>query len=375
MKPGMQHLLALLRGTPHPPMDEQQWRTTLQLASAEAVLPWLALRVLASDPPPPPVIVEALHRTQRDFHLRTSFFASQLAGILQSFASADLPVLLLKGPSFAERVYGAALLRTSRDLDLLVRPADFAHARQLLFSLGFQPYSPPDDYHQSLRRDTLMVELHHDVENPLAFDFHVQSAWQSARPASFHGQPALLLAPTDELLYLALHAVRHRYGRLSYVLDFALALQHHAAPGASRPQAAPLASLLALASLMAGHLLPQATNQVLPPREVEAGAAALPLQSSPQTDSHTRRLAGRLWQALLDQPEPILDWQSLHQFYVELEPTALRRLTRQLRHTRILATRLTQPDLDFAAAHGLHRDWQAHLLRPIRLLLNGRGAP
>ena len=68
-----------------------------------------------------------------------------------------------------------------------------------LIFLAPKPFSPrmdsppgaADDYHRPWHRATTTVELHHDVENPLAFDFHVEGSLTqcSARHASM-GSPA-----------------------------------------------------------------------------------------------------------------------------------------------------------------------------------------
>jgi hypothetical protein len=44
------------------------------------------------------------------------------------------------------------------------------------------------------------------------------------------------------------------------------------------------------------------------------------------------------------------------------------RLSRRVRHLRILLGRVIEPDYAFAAGLGFHRTWQVRLLRPLRLL-------
>ncbi len=347
MKPGMPLLLALLRNQHPVAPTEQDWRTSLALAEAEGVLSWFTHLALAV--PHPSAIGESLLKAQRDAQVHAFLYTAELTTLLRDFAAAHIPVLLLKGPSLAERLYGSPALRTSRDLDLLVPPEHFAPAQSLLHSLGFTPNYPPDDYHQSLRRSTTTVELHYDVENPLTFSFHTASAWQQAVPATFHGQPAHLFAPADELLYLCLHGTRHRFDRVSHVLDIALALQHFGQPAGLRSQAAAMANILSLGVNLARQLSP--------------GILA------PATGPHMESLAETLWSHLLTQPATPADWQALHRFYLELEPTPAARLNRRTRQIRVLAARITQPDRDLAARLGVSYLWAARLLRPFRLLL------
>ena len=333
-KPGMDLLLSVLRGDPLPASPD--WPQALALAEAESILPWLLHRAPSLEAP----------AARRQVQINAFFFTAQLTSLLKSFAEAGIPVLLLKGPSFAERVYGAPAHRAARDLDLLVRPYHFAPAQALLHTLGFTPDSHPDDYHQALSRNTLTVELHYDVDNPLTFDFRTAQAWQRAIPTTFHGQPAYIFAPPDELLYLCLHGTRHRFSRLSYLLDIALAIQHFGAFPPIHPNNS-LANIQTLGLALANKLLPA---------------------SLPPASPHAESLAESLWQQVLTTPESPTDWQTNQRFYLQLERTTLGRLTRRLRQLLILTTRITQPDRDFAINLGLPYNWAAYLFRPIRLL-------
>ena len=332
-------LLTVLRGdplTPHP-----DWPLALALAEHEHLLPWFLHRARAYETSLPPTFAAA----QRQCQIDTFLYTSALTGLLKSLAAAAIPVLLLKGPSLAERLYGNAAFRPARDLDLLVRQEHFAASQSLLRSQGFTPNDLPDDYHQSLSRQTLTVELHYDVENPLTFDFDIASAWASAQPTVFRGQPAFVFAPAHELLYLCVHATRHRFERLSYLLDIAQALKDD--PPALKSA---LPNVLALGTEMAHKLIPQSVP----------ASAALP---------HIQALAETLWQQVLTNPATPADWQAMHNFYLALEPTTASRFSRRLRDLRILTTRLTEPDRVFSARLGLPYKWAAHLLRPLRLLL------
>ncbi len=336
----MDLLLTVLRGAPLPPRPD--WSPTLALAEQESLLPWFLHRARAYETSLPPAFAAAQRRTQIDAFLYTS----ELTGLLKSFAAAAIPVLLLKGPSLAERLYGNAAFRPTRDLDLLVRQQHFTASQALLQSRGFKPNDLPDDYHQSFSRQTITVELHYNVENPLTFDFDIATAWQSAQPTVFRGQPAFVFAPAQELLYLCLHGTKHRFERLCYLLDISQAIAHD--PPAVSQTALP--SVLALGTQLAHKLIPQAT----------APSPAIP---------HIQALADTLWQQVLTTQATPADWQAMHSFYLTLEPTTGSRFSRRLRDTRILATRLTQPDRAFAARLGLPYKWAAHLLRPVRLLL------
>jgi hypothetical protein len=353
----MDLLLELLRGqnVAHETGDAE-WEAALALAQEEHLLPYAAACLRLRQTSLTPKISDRLAQIERDSAKAAFYWASELKGILQAFDQAGILAVPLKGPCLAQRLYGGAALRGNRDLDLLVSKADLARAEALLTAIGFVPRSP-DDYHCKWWRETTLVELHRDVENPLAFDFHVESALQRVRPITFQGQPTWQLAPEDELLYLCLHAVRHRFERLSLILDLQFAFEKlpNTESWQPRPQVAELNGLLTLGLAMVRRLQPDPIVSVSfpsPQRQVE----------------HLDKLADRLWQRLLTQSRKPLDWSAIHAFYVEMELPGWPRFYRRCRHLRILFRRAIDRDSSFAARYGLHRSWQVRLLRPLRLL-------
>lgn len=362
MRAGMSSLLTLLRGEPTQAISSSEWMTVLDLAEEENILPWTAACLSASGPTDPD-IAERLHEIRRTTQISAFLWTSALKSTLAEFHRRQIGVISLKGPWLAERLYGNASLRTYADLDLLVRRSDISRAESLLSEIGFVPAGRRDDYERPWRRGSTTLELHHDVENPLTFDFHIEEAWQRAQPAEFHGVPAWLLAPEDERLFLCLHGARHRFASLRYILDLVFALRAGSeCPTHSRrnPNAG---HLLALGSSLAGRLDPRLT---------------LPDPSSlrPRDRIALDALADRLWRERLLQPAPKLTWPAKQQFFIALETRPWVRPLTRLRHLRILLTRLIDADFAFAARFHLHRTWQVRLLRLARLLLKiGRASP
>ena len=228
-------------------------------------------------------------------------------------------------------------------------------AEAILLELGFIS-DTPDDYHRQWSRGGTNVELHHDVENPLAFNFHTADVLRRAQPAVFQGLRCWQLAPDDELLFLCLHGARHAFERMSLILDLSLAFKKLAVSGrrASGPEMAERSILLILGLAMARRLQP--------------GIGATPLPDAPmRRHRHLASLADSLWVGLLTQASEPLDWRALHSFYLEME-LPNRRIGRQMRHLQILLKRVIKPDYEFAAQFGCRRGWQVRLLRPLRLI-------
>ncbi|MBI3928935.1 MAG: nucleotidyltransferase family protein [Armatimonadetes bacterium] len=159
------------------------------------------------------------HFTRNAGHL------SELARIGDALQSAGLRALILKGASLLGECYRDLAARPMGDLDLLVRPEDRGPVRVALRKLGYRPGDV------SLVGPGAMVDLHTRLmgwesvrPEVSAYRFPQDRLWQSARQTAF---PAILrLAPEHQALHLAVHALKHGYERLLWLVDLALVLPH-----------------------------------------------------------------------------------------------------------------------------------------------------
>jgi hypothetical protein len=333
-----------------------RWDEILDVAEAHGVLGILIAHTRTSAAELPPPIAARMESLERSVASSSFLFASELRGLLREFDGVAIRVVALKGPWLAERIYGDATTRPCRDLDLLVHPSDFAAAERLLESLGFTPCDHRDDYHRMWRRKTTLVELHFEVANPLALDFGLAEAWQRAIPDQFQGVPVWRFAPEDEFLYLCLHAIRHRFDRLSLVVDLSSFLKHYAGRALTglerRSRAQRIWLTLGLAMVAKFEDSPEPAGQ-------------------PES---LRQLAALLWSELPLAPSSELDWRTLHQFYLQLLPNRAERLLHRGAHLRIALSRLIGEDYRFAERLGLRQSWQVWMLRPIRLLMTSKAS-
>lgn len=360
MKPGMACVLEVLRGEANRrPIALAEWHNAFEIAELEAVLPYFSARLRQSGATLPGPVEDSLARAEQQAARNTFWWTSELRGILQAFTAKAIPVIPLKGPMLAERIYGSITLRQSCDLDILVRSQDLDSASSLLQKLGFTLNCGPGGCDSSWSRGTTFVELHFDVENPRVFNFDIAGAWKRATQRDFLGQGVWQFAPSDELLYLCLHGVKHRFERLSLVLDIARALNcltPEIDPAVyERGPAAKLRPLIVLGRAIAMRLDPHCNP-------------ALQLRESPKTAEHMENLAGRRWNVLLQGPYIPLNWLNQHGFYLETESTMRGRLLRLAGDLSILTTRTIQPDIDFAARFGIEMPFMVWILRQFRLL-------
>lgn len=357
MRPGMQTLLDLMRGElKEHDIAVEELMAVLDLAAEENISPWAASCLRAQVDCGEPAVDARLRGIDREARISAFVWSETLRSTLAEFHCCGVPVISLKGPWLGQRLYGNAGLRLYADLDLLVRRTDFSRSEELLSGLGFFAAGRRDDYARTWYRDSITLELHDDVENPLAFDFGMEAAWDRAQVAEFEGVPARLLAPFDELRFLCLHGARHRFERLSHVLDLVLAFQASPQSGTQLERCPESERMLAMGCMMAAHLDPKLA-------EVAARYRAIPdCRSLEET-------AEQLWQERMKEPAPPLDWRMKHHFLLAIEHHGWDRLRARVRHLKILSTRLITDDFAFAARFHLYRTWQVWMMRPFRLLL------
>jgi hypothetical protein len=361
MRPGMRCVLEVLLGqTGSRKVAEQEWYAALALAEEEQVLPFL-LSCLEHRATTLPEGVQAfVQEKQRDAVIAGFFWKSELKELLRAFSAASVPVIPLKGPSFAQRIYGDVALRPSKDLDLLVKPGDIARTKLVLMQQGFVSPGRPEDYTLNWLRGTIKVELHFNVAHPREFDFDLDIAWKRARLGTFADQPAWELAAEDEFLFLCLHGVRHRFERLSHVLDISLAarftLDNIGREFCLRPVGNDLTIVLLLGCLMAKRLDPVRPE-------------AWPIVGSKYQQQAMETFANVLWRQLLDGTVLKRNGWTWHRFYVRLEIRPFYKPARRLWHLSFLVMRLIEADFVFASKLGLRRTWQVRLVKPLRLLL------
>lgn len=223
------------------------WPGLIEQAKHEGLLGLLAARLCAARPSgvPPEVTTELEHwRTisaQRGLRM-----AGQLVRIVHLLESSGIEVILLKGPSLAQDLYGDASVRTSCDLDILVRPDDAAAARQLLLANAFDDSCPYNE--RLLRRGSRSEgevhlqrshgELHVDLHWRLTVGFSTREVsaerlFAGARTADLLSRPVRVPSLGDQLLLTALHASRHDWRPLE--LRLGVAVQVARLPAAAWP--------------------------------------------------------------------------------------------------------------------------------------------
>ena len=215
-------------------LSEENWQVLLQAAEFHGLVPLLYWSIdrLGSDVAPE-AIARRLYQAYIDSAKRSLFLTASLKHLLSRFDAEGVPVIPLKGPPLAESLYPDPALRSSFDLDLLIRPADFGASRALLFSEGYtlarhfarlsqQTLFGLDCEVSFSHQNGLRVELHWGIAtDDYPFRFDAEVLWRSRGTAWLAGQEIAILTPECLLLYLCVHGTKHAWSRLHWLADVA----------------------------------------------------------------------------------------------------------------------------------------------------------
>src|ERR1700741_2674077 len=200
--------------------QQMDWDYVVATARAHGLLPLLQ-KHLANLAVPGHVLSclkrEAVANSQSILHL----VGKQLR-IYKLFREHDIPVAIFKGPLLSQMAYGEISLRQTGDIDMLINSRDFAPARQLLESLGYEmsPRLTPAQLASHVNnhceiqfmRDEwfTVVDLHWDLA-PRSFVFGLKADEVMSRlqSVSLAGTTVQTFGAEDLLLYQAMHGAKH----------------------------------------------------------------------------------------------------------------------------------------------------------------------
>jgi hypothetical protein len=180
----------------------------------------------------PPELMVNWGATSRRIAVRNVLLANELTRILGLCSAQGIQIIPYKGPVLAAWIYGDLSLRTICDLDIIVRPSDVQAVKELLQTHNYRAYwsgsidSPlsEESSHLVFNRPDLDITLEvHWALAPSNFPlgFRGPRIWQNLEARRFGQIQVLTHSVTDLLLILAIHAGKHHWSRLSWIVDMA----------------------------------------------------------------------------------------------------------------------------------------------------------
>lgn len=210
------------------------WDLILERATAHEVYPLLYRNLRRLGFPGVPIQarteLETLYKINafRNVHL-----AEELARVLTLLGGAGIPTIPLKGVTLAESLYADPTLRVCADLDILVPRQAVAQAVGLLLTAGYESkfgerrladLCPIGGIEYALvrreRGSLFVLEPHWGLlAGPWADKAALEDLWAESHPQTFLGAAAYALSPEWEVLFLVVHAARHRWQGLKWLVD------------------------------------------------------------------------------------------------------------------------------------------------------------
>jgi hypothetical protein len=148
-------------------------------------------------------------------------------------AHLAVPATALKGPLFARRYYAHPSARGTSDIDLLIDESELERVIASLAPLGYTVFDSHEEVAWS-RREHHHLHLTRPRSPDLELHFHahrgfgvtLRSDTLAERNVAVDGFVNLRVpAAEDELVFLAVHAASHRFGRLSWLYDMRLVVE------------------------------------------------------------------------------------------------------------------------------------------------------
>lgn len=150
-----------------------------------------------------------------------------------ALVARDLAAIALKGPLFAARYYARPSSRGTSDIDLLVAESDVRPAIEALAAADYHLADTSEEVAWSLREHHHLhlarggapdLELHFHAYR--GFGVTLRTEMLAERSVPIAGLRAIRVASAvDELVYLAVHAAAHRFGRLAWLHDLRLVVE------------------------------------------------------------------------------------------------------------------------------------------------------
>jgi hypothetical protein len=248
-----------------------RWKILFDLADRHGALPLLYQALVEVEGAIPRDQLPWLEqRYQINLH-RALMLSRELIRIVDHLGGLGLEVLPYKGLALAELIYGDIALRQSGDIDLLVRPQDFARVRDAINDLGYSPhvrFSPAEEkaYLKSGYERVFdgaagsnLLEVQWAIQPRFySIDFDLNALFQRATTITVAGHAMKTPYPEDLLLVLSSHAAKHVWKRLIWLCDIARIMNIPSLNWswiASEARALGIARIVAVSMVLAKRLL------------------------------------------------------------------------------------------------------------------------
>ena len=182
------------------------WEYVIEQANANHVLPLIHEALRQEDIPD-----EIKQQFQQNYLSTTQHnmrLAAETIRIIKLLAQQSVKAIPYKGPIQSLITYNDLSKRPGSDIDLLVRTADFKHAKQLLNQEGYQVQT---DYEDAMQNSFfhpikgIAIDLHYGIP-PARLKFNTTVLWENLLQLDCLGKKVHTFNKTDTILITAINA-------------------------------------------------------------------------------------------------------------------------------------------------------------------------
>jgi len=150
-------------------------------------------------------------------------FLHALNTVLEGLNQEGIDIVLLQGMALLHAVYRDVGLRPMKDMDLWVLPKGY---QLLAATLVRQGYSRDPLYPNTFRKGQTVLDVHTHIlwadrikSRAHLLSMNQDEIFHKAIEVNLNGRKTLCLNPQDQFLYLGLHALKHNFERLIWLVD------------------------------------------------------------------------------------------------------------------------------------------------------------
>lgn len=213
------------------------WEYVISMAEWHGVLPLVA-RSLGAEAAVPSLLRERLRQSAFAIAARNLHIASIASRLARHLEAASIPVISYKGVVLSQMLYGTTAMRPVADIDLIIRPENFAAAVRILREQGFDDRFGFTDAQRSavlslgfehgFHGDGVNIDLHWRVAQRFVWPcLSMDRAWRATKPLTFLGTELRVFTPEAMLAALCVHAAQDEWIFLKSFADIAQTIQLH----------------------------------------------------------------------------------------------------------------------------------------------------
>lgn len=202
------------------------WDRWTALARREGLAPLVSMSLADTAPDLVPTQVrEELRREWFASSTQCLALAAELIRALADLRHTGIAAVALKGPALSAQLYGSCTLRQYDDLDLLVSRRHWARAIQVFFSAGYRPVehlgrSPGHELRLHNPDTGAILDLHRLLMPPwCGSPCAIEDLEGRTEEVLVCETPVETLEPSELLVFLCVHAAKHSWMGLKWLVD------------------------------------------------------------------------------------------------------------------------------------------------------------